>query len=74
MGQQVLALGLTSAQGFVPIDSELFTGKSNVVNLAVPFTDRRGIAATRHRAALNQTKPQMARTMNALAQAQRQNA
>ena len=61
MGQHVLTLGLSCAQGFVPIDSELFTGKSNVVGLPVPFKDGRSIAAVRHRAALNQTKPEMAR-------------
>lgn len=70
MGQQVLTLGLSCAQGFVPIDSELFTGKTNVVDLAVPFKDGRSIAAQRHRAALNQTKPEMARAM--IARAQRQ--
>jgi len=57
MGQQVLTLGLSCAEGFVPIDSELFTGKTNVVDLVVPFKDGRSIAATRHRAALSQTKP-----------------
>ena len=68
MGQQVLTLGLSCAQGFVPIDSELFTGKTNVVDLAAPFKDGRSIAAQRHRAALNQTKPEMARAMIARAQ------
>jgi SRSO17 transposase len=67
MGQQVLALGLSCAQGFVPIDSELFTGQTNVVGLPAPFKDGRSIAAQRHRAALNQTKPEMARTMIARA-------
>ncbi len=68
MGQQVLTLGLTCAHGFVPIDSELFTGKTNVVGLQAPFKDGRSIAAQRHRAALNQTKPEMARAMIARAQ------
>lgn len=68
MGQQVLTLGLSCAQGFVPIDSELFTGKTKVVALQVPFKDGRSIAAQRHRAALNQTKPEMARAMIARAQ------
>jgi SRSO17 transposase len=67
-GQQVLTLGLSCAEGFVPIDSELFTGKTNVVDLAVPFKDARSIAALRHRAAVNQTKPEMARAMIARAQ------
>jgi SRSO17 transposase len=68
MGQQVLTLGLSCAQGFVPIDSELFTGKTNVVDLPTPFKDGRSIAAVRHRAAVNQTKPEMAHTMIARAQ------
>lgn len=68
MGQQVLTLGLSCAQGFVPIDSELFTGKTNVVDLPVPFRDGRSITAQRHRAALRQTKPEMARAMIARAQ------
>jgi SRSO17 transposase len=68
MGQQVLTLGLSCAQGFVPIDSELFTGQTNVVGLPSPFKDGRSIVALRHRAALNQTKPEMARAMIARAQ------
>ena len=68
MGQQVLTLGLSCAEGFAPIDSELFTGKTNVIDLVVPFKDGRSIAATRHRAAVNQTKPEMARAMIARAQ------
>ena len=46
MGQQVLTLGLSCTAGFVPIDSELFTGKTKVVDLDVPFKDGRSIAAT----------------------------
>lgn len=68
MGQQVLTLGLSCTQSFVPIDSELFTGKTKVVDLAVPFKDGRSIAAQRHRAAVLQTKPEMARAMIARAQ------
>ncbi|NCP82851.1 MAG: transposase [Rhodoferax sp.] len=67
MGQQVLTLGLSWAQGFVPVDSELFTGKTNVRDLATPFKDGRSIAAVRHRAAVSQTKPEMARAMIARA-------
>ncbi len=68
MGQQVLTLGLSCAQGFVPVDSELFTGETNVVDLPVPFKDGRSIAAVRHRAAVSQTKPVMACAMIARAQ------
>lgn len=63
MGQQVLSLGLSCAQGIIPIDCELFTGKTKVVNLVEPFKDGRSIAALRHRAAVNQTKLEMARAM-----------
>ena len=45
MGQQVLTLGLSCAQGFVPIDSELFTSKTKVVGLCEPFKDGRSIVA-----------------------------
>ena len=68
MGQQVLTLGLSCAQGFVPIDSELFTGQTNVQGLPTPFKDGRSIAAQRHRVALKQTKPEMACAMIARAQ------
>lgn len=68
MGQQVLTLGLSCADGFVPVDSELFTGKTNVLNLSAPFKDGRSIAAVRHRTAVCQTKPEMARAMIARAQ------
>lgn len=68
MGQQVLTLGVSCAQGFVPIDSELFTGKTNVVGLPAPFKDGRSIVALRHRAALRQTKPELACAMIARAQ------
>jgi SRSO17 transposase len=68
MGQQVLTLGVSCAEGFVPIDSELFTGQTNVQGLPMPFKDGRSIAALRHRAALKQTKPEMARAMIARAQ------
>jgi SRSO17 transposase len=68
MGQQVLTLGLSCAEGFVPIDSELFTGQTNVQGLPTPFKDGRSIAAVRHRAAVSQTKPEMARAMIARAQ------
>ena len=67
MGQQVLTLGLSCAQGFVPIDSELFTGQTNVQGLQTPFKDGRSIVAQRHRAAVNQSKPEMARAMIARA-------
>jgi SRSO17 transposase len=68
MGQQVLTLGLSCAQGFVPIDSELFTGKTKVQGLEAPFNDARSTVALRYRAAVKLTKPEMARAMIARAQ------
>jgi SRSO17 transposase len=63
MGQQVLTLGLTSAQGFVPLDSELFISAVKAQDLPQPFRDGRSGVAKRYRVAQQQTKPQMARAM-----------
>jgi SRSO17 transposase len=63
MGQQVLTLGLSCAEGFVPIDSELYTSAKKAQGLPVPFTDGRSIAAKRFLVAQKQTKPQRAKAM-----------
>jgi len=63
MGQQVLTLGLSSANGFVPLDSELFVSAVKAQGLQQPFKDGRSIVAKRYRVAVGQTKPQMARAM-----------
>lgn len=63
MGQQVLTLGLSSAAGFVPIDSELFVSATKAQGLHQPFRDGRSVAAKRYRVARDQTKPQMAGDM-----------
>jgi len=63
MGQQVLTLGLSGPGGFVPIDSELFTGATKAQKLHQPFRDGRSIVAKRYRVAQGQTKPQMAGDM-----------
>ena len=63
MGQQVLTLGLSSAEGFVPIDSELFISATKAQELHQPFRDGRSVAAKRYRVAQAQTKPQMAGDM-----------
>ena len=39
MGQQVLTLGLSCEDGFVPLDNELFTSQTKVQTLAEPFKD-----------------------------------
>jgi len=63
MGQQVLTLGLSSAEGFVLVDSELFISKKMTQALHQPFRDGRSVAAKRYKVAVNQTKPQMAGDM-----------
>lgn len=63
MGQQVLTLGLSGAEGFVPLDSELFISATRAQGLHQPFQDGRSIVAKRYRIADQQTKPQMAKAM-----------
>lgn len=63
MGQQVLTLGLSSAAGFVPIDSELFISATKAQGLHQSFHDGRSVVAKRYRVAQSQTKPQMAGDM-----------
>lgn len=63
MGQQILTLGLSCAEGFVPLDSELFISATKAQSLRTPFVDGRSIVAKRYRLAQDQTKPQMARAM-----------
>jgi SRSO17 transposase len=68
MGQQVLTLGISGADGFVPVDSELFISAVKAQPLAQPFHDGRSVVAKRYRVAQQQTKPQMAKAMIARAQ------
>jgi len=63
MGQQVLTLGLSCDDGFVSVDNELFTSKTKVQVVAQKFKDRRCTVAKRHRAAVQQTKPEMVACM-----------
>jgi len=63
MGQQVLTLGLSSEEGFVPLDSELFISATKAKALHQPFKDGRSIVAKRYRVAGQQTKLQMAKAM-----------
>lgn len=59
MGQQVLTLGLSCEDGFVPLDSELFTSQTKAQSLPKPFNDGRCTMAKRYRVAEQQTKPEM---------------
>jgi SRSO17 transposase len=63
MGQQVLTLGLSSDEGFVPLDSELFISATKAQGLHQPFQDGRSIVAKRYRIADQQTKLQMGNAM-----------
>ncbi|MCI0553732.1 MAG: transposase, partial [Anaerolineae bacterium] len=63
MGQQVLTLGLTCADGFVPLDSELFISQTKQQPLHQPFREGRSPVAKRYRVAQQQTKPEMVKAM-----------
>jgi len=63
MGQQVLTLGLSCDEGFVPLDSELFISQTKAIGLHEPFEDGRSIAAKRYRTAQKDTKPEMVNAM-----------
>ena len=63
MGQQVLTLGLSCDEGFVPLDSELFISQTKAIELYEPFEDGRSIAAKRYRTAQQCTKPEMVNAM-----------
>ena len=63
MGQQVLTLGLSGEEGFVPLDSELFISAAKAKTLHQPFKDGRSRAAKRYRIARDQTQLQMAQAM-----------
>jgi SRSO17 transposase len=63
MGQQVLALGLSCEEGFVPLDSELFISQTKAIELHQAFEDGRSIVARRYRTAQQSTKPEMVKSM-----------
>jgi len=63
MGQQVLTLGLSCEEGFVPLDSELFISQTKAIELYEPFEDGRSIVAKRYRTAQQCTKPEMVKSM-----------
>ena len=67
MGQQVLTLGYSWEQGFVPLDSEIFISKVKAQELYEDFKDARSIVGKRYFQAQQLTKPQMAKSMMARA-------
>lgn len=63
MGQQVLTLGLSTDQAFLPLDSQLSISKVKTQGLAKKFNDGRSVGAQRYDEAIGQTKVQMATGM-----------
>jgi len=63
MGQQVLTLGLSCDEGFVPLDSELFISQTKAIALHEPFKDGRSAVAKRYKIAQQHTKPAMVKSM-----------
>ncbi len=63
MGQQVLTLGLSCEEGFIPLDSELFTSQVKAQPLVHSFKDGRCTVAKRYRSAEQETKPDMVASM-----------
>jgi len=63
MGQQVMTLGLSGDEGFVPLDSELFISQTKAQPLHEAFRDGRSTVARRYRVAQQQTKLDMAASM-----------
>jgi SRSO17 transposase len=63
MGQQVLTLGVTCEEGFVPLDSELFISQVKAQPLQQSFQDGRSTVAKRYRIAQDQSKPEMVASM-----------
>lgn len=67
MGQQVLTLGLTTEEAFMPIDSQIYVSNSKAQGLNQAFDDKRSVVAKRYNEAINQTKPELAKSMLARA-------
>ena len=63
MGQQVLTLGLSCEEGFIPLDNELFISQTKAIELHDQFEDGRSTTAKRYRTAQQGTKPQMVNAM-----------
>ena len=63
MGQQVLTLGLSCEEGFIPLDSELFISQTKAIELHQQFEDGRRTTAKRYRTAQHCTKPEMVNAM-----------
>lgn len=63
MGQQVLTLGLTTEDAFLPLDSQIYVSQSQAMGLIRPYQDGRSIVAKRYQEATIQGKPEIAANM-----------
>jgi hypothetical protein len=63
MGQQVLTLGLSTEQAFLPLDSQISISNIKTQGIAKAFKDGRSAGARRYDEAVVQTKVQMATGM-----------
>jgi len=70
MGQQILTLGLTTEEHFMPLDSQIYVSNTKAQGLNQEFKDKRSIVAKRYEEATRQSKPEIAKSM--LARARRQ--
>ena len=70
MGQQVLTLGLTTEESFLPLDSQIYVSKTKAQGLIREFKDNRSTVAKRYEEATTKSKPELAQSM--LARAKRQ--
>ncbi len=55
-GQQVLQLGLAWADGYFPVDNQIYIGAKNIQGLTSEFKDGRSAVAKDYNVALNKTK------------------
>lgn len=56
MGQQVLTLGLSTEESFLPLDSQIFISEKRVQPLTKPYSDGRSVGAKRYKEAVERTK------------------
>lgn len=62
-GQQIVQLGLSNEDGFLPVSSHMFVGDKNRAPLSKPFTDNRCDISKSYHRALQLTKHQILKEM-----------
>jgi len=62
-GQQVLTMGLSTDQGFLPLDSQISVSDVRASELNRPFKDGRSVGAKRYEEAVGKSKAQIATGM-----------